>query len=160
MAKIIGIMACTKEGVIGCNQAMPWHYPDEIAFFKNTTRHSTLIMGRKTYEATPKSLFQERTAVVLSRNPAFIPQDTVVFHTIEACMRHLHHARLKRVFMIGGGEIASLFLQGGFISSFFLTEISKPYPGDAYLNLSYFADWKRKKIQSTPDYTIYFLKKF
>jgi dihydrofolate reductase len=62
-----------------------------------------------------------------------------------------------KFFMIGGSELASLFLENNLISSFILTEIKKPYHGDISLSLDYFAGWAKQELQTTDDYTIFLL---
>lgn len=68
---IIGIMAATKDGVIGCNNALPWYYPGEIKHFRATTHNSIVIMGRNTYQSMPKTLFIDRQAFVLSNDTTY-----------------------------------------------------------------------------------------
>ena len=47
--KAIGIMAATNKGIIGKGNVLPWHYPEELEYFRSTTDGHTIIMGRKTY---------------------------------------------------------------------------------------------------------------
>jgi dihydrofolate reductase len=157
---ITGIMASTKSGVIGHNNTLPWHYPDELAHFRNTTHNHLSIMGRKTYDSTPQDLFKNSQAIVLSRNINLKLKDAVVSHSIEHCLSTLMKCpKGRKVFMIGGGEIASLFLKRQLISSFILTEIKKPYQGNVYINLNYFQNWSKVILQNTKNYTIYLLTK-
>jgi hypothetical protein len=67
--KAIGIMAATKEGIIGKGNVLPWHYPEELEHFRSTTDGHTIIMGRKTYEAIPQGIFSSRKAIIFSKNP-------------------------------------------------------------------------------------------
>jgi dihydrofolate reductase len=48
--------------------------------------------------------------------------------------------------MIGGREIAKLFLENDMISEFLLTKIHKEYKGDSYFPLSQVKDWQSKII--------------
>ena len=159
MKNIIGIMAATKNGIIGHNNKLPWNYPDELEHFQQTTLHQIVVMGKKTYESTPKSFFKDRKAMVLSRNTSLSLKDANVFKSVHDFLNYLNNDQENsNCFMIGGGEIADLFLKNGWISSFFFTEIHKPYTGDTYMNLDLLRDWSRKEIKKTENYTIYFLK--
>ena len=153
--QIIGLMAATKAGVIGCNNALPWDYPDEMKHFRDTVRDNVIIMGRKTYDSCPKRLLEETQAIVMSRNPSLRLSDAVVFNTLDGCILYLdEHATDRKIFMIGGAEIAALSLENKLIDYFILTEIHKPYPGDVKLDLGYFTRWEREELEKTGDYTI------
>lgn len=48
--KYILVAAATPKLVIGKNNQLPWHIPDEIADFRAFTQEKVVVMGRKTYE--------------------------------------------------------------------------------------------------------------
>lgn len=157
--KIIGIMAATEEGVIGYKNALPWNYPQEFEHFRTTTAGHILIMGRKTYEKTPQSAWSDRECVVLSHDPDFTASAAKVVNSLDACLNYIQKLDThKTVFMIGGAEIAHLFLENNLISSFILTTIHQQYPGDTFLDLSYFDGWSSSILKETPEYTICMLK--
>lgn len=157
---IIGIMATTEAGVIAKNNNLPWDYPDELEHFKTQTRTHVLIMGRKTFEATPDYLFLDRIPIVLSKDPSFVSHYGHTVHSLDECLLLIQNIYpTKTLFMIGGAKIAHLFLEAHLISSFLLTKIHHPYPGDTYLNLKYFDGWKENMITSNSQYTIYQLQK-
>jgi dihydrofolate reductase len=183
---ITGIMATTHEGVIGYKGGLPWNYEDELEHFRVTTDNHVIIMGRKTYDGLPKGLLSTRKAIVFSRNPDFNPADAEAVRSLEefvdkeycASLRatawergnpalidkkwiaaHLAAPRNDESFLIGGAEIAHLFLENNLLSSFILTKIHRPYKGDTYLNLNYFKDWDEKLLESNPNYSIRLLSK-
>ena len=43
------IFARAANGVIGRNNALPWHLPEDLAHFKRLTLGCPVIMGRKTW---------------------------------------------------------------------------------------------------------------
>ena len=47
------IYARARNGVIGANNSLPWHLPEDLAHFKRTTLGQPVIMGRKTWESLP-----------------------------------------------------------------------------------------------------------
>lgn len=154
---IIGIMAATPQGIIGNDKGLPWHYPKEVSHFKSTIQGYPLIMGRKTYEHMPKKLLIPNKTLIFSRQELPAPFSTIP--SLDKCLDQLRHFSEKKVYMIGGAEIAHLFLSQGLISSFILTRIHLPYPGTVRLNLSYFHGWKERVLTSHPAYTILHLKK-
>ena len=59
-------MAQDEDGLIGIGNKLPWHLPEELAFFKALTNNGTLLMGRKTYEGIGKPL-PGRTNLIISK---------------------------------------------------------------------------------------------
>jgi dihydrofolate reductase len=62
------LAAIARNGVIGVDGGLPWHLPDELALFKETTMGHVLVMGRRTYESVGRPL-PGRTTVVVTRQP-------------------------------------------------------------------------------------------
>jgi dihydrofolate reductase len=155
--EIIGIMAATGEGVIGNDGALVWDYPDELAHFKETIRNQGLIMGRKTYESTAKDLMSPSKTVVLSRTKDLCLPYAQGVTSLEECLAYVPSvlSEGEKMFMIGGAEIAHLFLKNGLLSSFLLTHIHKNYPGNERLTLSYFDTWPRRLVKRCEPYTIW-----
>ena len=65
--KISLIAAMAENRVIGRDNRLPWHLPDDLKRFKRLTTGHTVIMGRKTYEAIGKPLPDRRSIVVTTR---------------------------------------------------------------------------------------------
>jgi dihydrofolate reductase len=153
---ITGIMAATGEGVIAANHQLPWCYPDELAHFDQTTRGQVMIMGMKTYLTTPKHLLHNRQLIVLSKDPLMAASPTTSFvSSIDDCLTVAQKTcPTRKLFMIGGAEIAHQFLEKNLATRFLLTKIHHSYPGDTYLNLSYFESWSQETIETNADYTI------
>ena len=155
---IIGIMAATKQGVIGHNNKLPWHDPEELAYFCKMTEGKNIIMGQTTYDAGPAEFFRSRKSIVLSRNPTFEATNATVCRSLESCLSHLrNHCSQEPVFMVGGAEVTHLFLKNNLINHFLLTEMHTDYPGDTRLDLSYFNTWQREVVAKKESHTIYLL---
>ncbi|NYT27784.1 MAG: dihydrofolate reductase [Candidatus Thiodubiliella endoseptemdiera] len=60
------IVAMDDNQLIGKNNALPWHLPADLAYFKKTTTGKTVLMGRKTYDSIGKPLTNRRN-IILSR---------------------------------------------------------------------------------------------
>ena len=61
------IAALNNAYTIGINQSLPWHLPKDLKFFMDTTKHHTIIMGRKTFESIGKPLPHRRNIVITSQ---------------------------------------------------------------------------------------------
>jgi len=139
--KISLIAAVAENGVIGRENDMPWHLPDDFAFFKRKTSHHPIIMGRKSLEALGKPL-PNRTNIVITRNPDFSTPGVIVVHTLEEAIEEAKKAieqaqndtatehRPNEIFVIGGGEIYAMALP--IATTVYLTEIHASVEGDAY----------------------------
>lgn len=108
MTELIGIVAATRDGIIGHNGGIPWHIPEDLAHFRKVTMGQTVIMGRKTYESLPKPL-DGREVIVIGRG----------YHTLDEAM----DKALARdvVYIAGGKKIYELFRP--FISAWYWTEV-------------------------------------
>ena len=97
------IFACDLNGVIGKNGDLPWRQSTDLQFFKKTTLGKTVVMGRKTWDSLPFPLPGRRN-IVISRSK----RDDVEVMSIEE-VREL--AKTDDLFVIGGGEIYSIFIE-------------------------------------------------
>jgi len=107
------IVAIDKQGRIGRNGKIPWSSPADMRHFASRTRHSTVLMGRKTFDSLPRVL-EYRHHVVLSRDGR--PGDYsnsgqfVMFrNSVEAAQQTCESIGGK-VWVIGGAEIYKQFL--------------------------------------------------
>lgn len=77
------IWAQSIDGVIGDGLTMPWHLPEDLAHFKETTLGAPVLMGRKTWESLPRRPLPGRHNIVLSsRQPGEWSQGAVVTHEL------------------------------------------------------------------------------
>ena len=152
--KIIGLMACDPNGLIGAGDHLPWHYPEELAHFRTVTQGQTLIMGRKTFDGLPSSLLLGKHYLVFSRKKNKMTDPQVQFvDSIDACLHALHLLEANICYMIGGGEIAALFFAENLLTEFILTRIQKKYSGDVFLPTA-ILNWPHIPIKQTSDFLI------
>ena len=142
--KISLIAAVAQNGVIGCTSAdgkpdMPWHLPDDFAFFKRKTSHHPIIMGRKSLDALGKPL-PNRTNIVITRNLDFTAEGVTVVHTLDDAIDEAKKINNTEIFVIGGAEIYAMALPVA--TTLYLTEIHKAYDGDAYFPAFDKAEWQ------------------
>ena len=76
------LVAHDKQRVIGYQNQLPWHLPNDLKHVKQLSTGHTLVMGRKTFESIGKPLPNRRN-VVLTNNPSFKHEGVDVIHSIE-----------------------------------------------------------------------------
>jgi dihydropteroate synthase len=154
-AKIIGIMACAHDGVVGNKGAIPWRYPEEFRHFRETIGDCPIIVGRKTFDGLPDSILKNRVSIVFSRAKKFKTRGAIVVSSLDEFFALDILAKTDKVFLIGGAELANFFLEQELVSEFILTKVKGSYVGDAFLNLRAFDNWASAVISEGPDYSIY-----
>ena len=126
--EIILIASVAANGVIGRNNALPWHLPEDMAHFKRTTWGHTVIMGRKTYQSIGHPLSGRRN-IILASDPALpVPPDCLVMPALPQALQNCMDS--GRVFLIGG---ARLFREGlRLADTLILTHIHATIEGDVF----------------------------
>ena len=95
------VAAVGRNGVIGDGSGMPWHIPEDLAFFKRTTMGGVMVMGRGTWDSIGRALPGRRT-IVVTRDRAWSAQDAEVAHSLPEA---LLMAGDTEVFIAGGGQV-------------------------------------------------------
>jgi dihydrofolate reductase len=96
------LWAQAANGVIGKEGRLPWHLPDDLAFFKQQTLGQLTVMGRKTYLGLPKRPLPGRTNVILTHDPTFSAPGAIVVHSL-AELQALAAAHPEQDVLITGG---------------------------------------------------------
>ena len=124
------IFARARNGVIGKENALPWHLPEDLAHFKQTTMGCPVIMGRKTWDSLPPRFrpLPGRINVVLTRQASWGENGSKPFHNLREAL--LFCEQFQHVWVIGGAELYSQALP--LASSAVVTEINADYDGDAF----------------------------
>ena len=153
---ITGIMACDLDGAIGKNNKLPWHYEEDLAHFRKLTDNNLMIMGHNTFVSMPASAFKTRLGVVFSRTSKHADENIEFVSSLEECMSLIASKyQDKKCFMIGGAQIASLFLQNNLIQEFILTKLKASYEADVFFPLYLLENWSYNIIKEHDDFTIY-----
>lgn len=119
--KISAIVAIDEAYGMGKNNQLPWHLPDDLKFFMRTTMGKPVIMGRKTYDSMGKPL-KGRLNIVLSRKAQpDLPQDVLVFDSIENAIERAEAESKDEIFIIGGAEIFKLSLEQ--VDTLYITKV-------------------------------------
>jgi dihydrofolate reductase len=101
------IAALTENRVIGKNNDLPWHLPDDMKYFMQTTKGHPVIMGRKNYDSIPEKFrpLPNRTNIVVTRQRDFVADGCIVVHSLEEALDEATNIVTDEIFIIGGAEI-------------------------------------------------------
>ena len=127
------IVAMSKNLVIGQNNTIPWHIPEDLKLFKDITMNSIIVMGRKTFDSLPNGPLRNRHHIVITRNPSFYTNfDKVTYCSPGDADNIIKQTRgvSQKVFIIGGAEIYHLFFYS--CAKLHITIIDMIVDGDTY----------------------------
>ncbi|MEY2411363.1 MAG: dihydrofolate reductase [Verrucomicrobiota bacterium] len=119
------IAAMSENRVIGCNNQIPWHLPDDFKWFKKVTTGNVVVMGRKTFESIGKPL-PNRETIVLSRSGFQYAGVRTLGSLDEIDLEH----ETRDVFLCGGAEIYAQGLPR--CLDLYLTVVKRTVDGDAF----------------------------
>ncbi|MFV1921499.1 MAG: dihydrofolate reductase [Methylotenera sp.] len=137
MSQFSIIVAVATNNVIGLNNTLPWHLPEDLKRFKALTMGHHIIMGRKTYESLGR-LLPGRTTVIVTRNQKYAVDGAIVVHSLEEAIKV---SKLDdEVFLIGGAELYALGLS--YANRLYITEVHAEYAGDAYFPAIDYSNWR------------------
>ena len=122
------IVAYAENRVIGKNNDLIWHLPDDLKHFKTHTAGKTIIMGRKTWDSLGGRPLPNRRHIVITRKKDFVAKGAEVTHSLEDAI-HLAKAE-KEVYIVGGAQIYALSMP--MIDVLEITEVHAAFDGDAY----------------------------
>lgn len=124
------IYARARNGVIGQDNQMPWHLPEDLAHFKRVTLGQPVIMGRKTWDSLPARFrpLPGRLNIVVTRQTGWQAEGALRAGSIEEAMRLC--GAVPDAWIMGGAEI---YRQAApLASSAVVTEIDADFEGDAF----------------------------
>jgi dihydrofolate reductase len=125
--RITMIVAVADSGVIGRDNALPWHLPEDLKHFKRLTLGKPIVMGRKTFESIGKPL-PGRQNIVVTRDTNYRCEGVTVAHDLDAAVRAAGAA--PEVMVIGGAELFRLCLPRA--TRLHLTRVHADIPGDVH----------------------------
>ncbi|MGD9838068.1 MAG: dihydrofolate reductase [Afipia sp.] len=141
--EIVFVVAVAENGVIGLNNAMPWHLRSDLKRFKAITHGRPVIMGRKTFASIGRPL-PGRTNIVVTRDKAFQAPGIVVATSLDAAHDIARGDALRRfvteIMVIGGAEIFSQWFAKA--DRLEITEVHAAPEGDTFLKPVDLAEWQ------------------
>ena len=126
-ATITLVVAVADNGVIGRDNALPWHLPDDLKRFKRLTLGKPIVMGRKTFESIGKPL-PGRQNIVVTRDTNYHREGVTVVHDADAALHAAGDA--PEVMVIGGAELFRTLLPRA--SRLHLTRVHGNIEGDVF----------------------------
>ncbi len=144
--EIILIAAMAKNRVIGRDNKLPWHIPEELKLFKKTTMGFPMVMGRKTFESFPSPL-PGRRHIVLSRNSAYLPKGGERVASLQEAVERC--GNVEKIFIIGGAQIFQQSL--GTATTILLTLLERDVEGDVVFPDISQQEFNEAERQTYPD---------
>lgn len=126
------IVALGPNNLIGKGNDLPWHYPEDLQYFKETTLHQTVLMGEATFYSIVSRLHKplpNRKSIVATLDPTFHYDGVRVIHDL---FSFLKNPPKEDIYIIGGKQIYQLSLS--YVDRMYITHVHKEYEGDVYLN--------------------------
>jgi dihydrofolate reductase len=157
MIKII--VAMSKNRVIGMDNSLIWHLPNDMKNFKKLTTGHAVVMGRKTYQSIGKPLPYRRN-IIITRDPDFEAEGCEVVNSLEEALLLC----FSNCFIIGGGEIYKQSLP--IAHQIYMTQIDEEFEGDTTfpeLDKSWYVSKKEdfnKDEKNNYNYSFIFYERF
>jgi len=136
--KISAIAAVAANGVIGKNNRMPWHLPDDLKYFRQRTTDHVIIMGHRCFRSGPFPL-PNRINIVLTRNKELYLSGCYIAHSLEEAFEIARRFEDDEVFVIGGATVYQQALP--YVQRLYITEIHSPIEGDTFFPDLRQEDW-------------------
>lgn len=128
--KLSLIAAVARNGVIGRDNQLLWHLPEDLQRFRALTRGHPVIMGRRTWDSLPERFrpLPGRRNIVVTRDPHWQPAGA---ETAASPAQAIERVRDEaQVFVIGGAELYAAALP--WADELLLTEVDRDFEGDAH----------------------------
>ncbi|NBB18351.1 dihydrofolate reductase [Runella sp. CRIBMP] len=133
------IVAAAQNGVIGRDNQLIWHLPDDLKQFKRLTTGYPIIMGRKTFDSIGKPL-PNRTSIVITRNQDWQFEGVIVVNSVNKAIEAARQTGTDEAFVIGGAEVYKMTLPVA--DKIYLTEVKAEFEGDAYFTIPNKEKWQ------------------
>lgn len=144
------IAAIARNRVLGKDNQLLWHLPEDMRHFREMTRGKPVIMGRKTWESLPEKFrpLPGRLNIVVSRNPDYAAPGATVVDSLENAIRaaEAQAGAATEIFVIGGAELYRQALP--LAQRVYLTEIASDFAGDVDFPELAAGEWQ--EISRTP----------
>lgn len=145
------IVAKAQNNIIGKDNKLLWHIPEDLKRFKDLTTGHKIIMGRKTFESLGRIL-PNRKHIVFTQNPDFKVNDenVKVVHSMLEIQEYIESK--EENFVIGGAMIYNLLMP--YVNKMYVTELHKDFEGDTFfpkINSDIWKEISREKGKNTEE---------
>lgn len=132
------LVAASENNVIGKDNKLPWHLPNDLKYFKNLTWGMPILMGRKTFDSIGRPL-PGRNSIVITHNNDWQHQGVDVVHSIKEAVEKAQSFGVKEIFVIGGAQIFKMSLPSA--NRIYLTRIHHQFEGDVFFPVISDNEW-------------------
>ena len=136
------IVAAAHNGVIGSDNRLPWHLPDDLKRFKALSLGKPVVMGRRTFESIGKPL-PGRTNIVVSRQPGLSIAGVIVVQSLDAALAAA--GNVPEIVIIGGAEIFRQVLPRA--DTIHLTRVHASVRGDVVFPEPDPGEWRQTAVE-------------
>ena len=133
------VVAASDNNVIGKNNQLLWHLPNDMKYFKNVTWGMPVVMGRKTFESIGSKPLSGRKNIVITRKPGWNAEGVSVADSVDAAVSIAEALNYKEIFIIGGGEIYVIAFDRA--NKIYMTRVHAELEGDTYFPVIEKNDW-------------------
>lgn len=146
MLRLSVIVAAADNGVIGRNNALPWHLPEDLRYFRRVTMGKPVVMGRRTFESIGRPL-PGRTNIVITRNREFSAAGVRVVSSLDEALELAADIAMidgvDELVVIGGAEIYRAAIPRA--DRLYVTEVHAQVEGDAHLPAIDWSRWQERE---------------
>lgn len=128
------VVAAADNHVIGKDNAMPWHIPEDFKHFKTVTMGKPCIMGRKTFESILESLGKPlpgRVNIIVSRKN-YQHEGALTCKDLPEAIEQAAKTGAEEICIVGGAQIYAQALEQGLADTIHLTRVHQSPEGDAF----------------------------
>jgi dihydrofolate reductase len=136
------IVAVAENGVIGSNNRLPWHLPDDLKRFKALSLGKPIVMGRRTFDSIGRPL-PGRTNIVISRQSKLMIPGTVVVLSLDDAL--IAASAAPEIVVIGGAEIFKQVLPR--TNTIHLTRVHARIEGDVFFPELDPLQWRKAAVE-------------
>jgi dihydrofolate reductase len=141
--RVVLVAAVAANGVIGRDGTLPWHLPEDLRHFRETTTGHTVLMGRRTYDSIGRPL-PRRTNLVLTRDPAWSAAGVHAVHSVDEALT-LAAGLAGDLMVIGGTQVYEAAMPHA--THQVLTEVHSSPDGDTSYPAVDRSDWRETRRQ-------------
>lgn len=146
--KVILIAAAAENGVISSAGRLPWHLPDDVAFFRQRTAAARLLLGRATCEEMTGWFTPAHTPLVLTRRADFPVPGGHAVTSVENAISLAKAGRAAELLVLGGGQVFAAALP--FADTVLLTRVHASPPGDTFFPPLPDSEWTVTEVRDHP----------
>lgn len=138
-AKVVMIVAIAENNVIGKDGSLPWRIPNDLKFFKDQTMDQPIVVGRRTYNSMPKSVWKTRIPTVITSDARNVWHDAPQYHYCRDLSMGVNMAKVNynadAVFIAGGKGIYEEALSKDLVDEVLISHIKGNFEGNVTLEL-------------------------